>query len=189
MSTKLQRQATEAHQNYQELVKVLRLGRLAGAMLGQCLFRLKANNAYREAIGAGIETWNDFLKMPEIGLDPREATRAMEIYDEFCIKRGYSIEMLAETGTKALHYLLPMVKDGTLKDEQIGGLLQAGAALPQKSFKEKLHDVRGGERHYEFVLMRRCIETDNLQRVDDITSEQLSAAFPELADKLMPEII
>lgn len=183
--------ATEAHADYKKLLEVLHFGRMAGALLGQQLFRLKANNAFREAIGEGVETWADFLKMPEINLDSREATRAMEIYEQFCIKRGYSTEMLAEAGVKNLHYMLPMVKKGELPEEDIKELLEAGAVLPQRSFKARLHDVKtgGGERHFEFVLMRRCIETNDLQIVHDYDSEKILAAFPELREKIMPEII
>lgn len=182
--------STEAHADYKKLLEVLHLGRMAGALLGQQLFRLYSNRAWQQAIG-GESSWEEFLKMPEVNLDKREATRAMEIYEEFCIKRGYSTEMLAEAGVKNLHYMLPMVKKGELPDGDIKELLEAGASLPQRSFKERLHDVKtgGGERHYEFVLMRRCIETNNLQIVHDYDSEKILAAFPELKDKLMPEII
>lgn len=183
---------TEAHELYKELMNVLRLGRLAGAMLGEKLFKLKANNDYQKAIG-GEPTWAEFLKMPEIALDVREANRAMEIYEEFCVKRGYSTEMLAEAGVKNIHYLLPLVKKGEIEEKEIKGLLQAGAELPQASFRERLQDVKGGDRHYEFVLMRRCIETNNLQKVHEIESAQILEAFAaqgiNLSDKIMPEVI
>lgn len=182
-----------AHSDYQELLKVLELGRLAGVMLGKYLFRLKANNDYQKAVGQGIDTWQEFLKMPEIGLDPREATRAMEIYEQLCLKRGYSTEMVAQAGTKSLHYMLPLIKKGELEESEVSGLLHSAAVLPQKSFREKLQDVKGGDRHYEFVLMRRCKETNSLQKVHDITSEQIVKAFISeginLTEKLMPEVI
>lgn len=182
-----------AHSDYKELLKVLQLGRLAGVMLGKYLYRLKANNDYQKAVGEGINTWADFLKMPEISLDSREANRAMEIYEELCIKRGYSTEMVAEAGTKNLHYMLPMVKRGDLDDHDIKQLIEEGRDLPQASFRERLQDIKGGDRHYEFVLMRRCVETNNLQKVHDITSEQIVKAFIHeginLTEQLMPEVI
>lgn len=180
--------ATEAHADYKKLLEVLHLGRMAGALLGEQLFRLFANRAWQKAIGDEC-SWEEFLKMPEVALDKREATRAMEIYGEFCIKRGYSTEMLAEAGTKTLHYLLPMVKKGELPDEKIGELLKAGASLPQRPFREHLHDAKGGERHFEFVLMRRCIETNNLQKIHDYDTEKILTAFPELREMVLPEII
>lgn len=182
-----------AHTTYKELLKVLELGRLAGVMLGKCLYQLKANKDYQKAVGEGVDTWEDFLKMPEIGLEVREANRAMDIYEQFCVIRGYSTEMVAEAGTKNLHRLLPMIKRDELDDKEIKGLLKDGANLPQKSFKERLHDVRGGDRHYEFVLMRRCIETNNMQRVHDIESPTIIAVFEKagifIQDKIMPEVI
>lgn len=185
----------DAHADYKKLLEVLHLGRMAGALLGQQLYRLKGNNAFKDAIGEGVDTWEEFLKMPEINLETREANRAMEIYEEFVIKRGYSTEMLAEAGTKTLHYLLPMVKKDELTDKQIGGLLKAGAALPQKSFREKLHEVKHPETPltYEFVLMRRCIETNNLQKVHEIDHEQIMQVFKlaniDLNQIFMPEVI
>lgn len=190
MTKQLQR-ASEAHKDYQKLLEVLKLGRLAGALLGQQLYLLKANNAFREAVGDGVDTWEDFLKMPEIKLDVRESNRAMEIYEEFCIKRGYSTEMLAEAGTKTLHYLLPMVKKNELDKGELDGLLKDGAELPQKSFRERLHDVKhpGGTKTYRFELFRRCVETNTLQKVHDIDSDIILNRFPELRDMIMPEVI
>lgn len=179
-----------AHEDYKKLLEVLKLGRMAGALLGQQLFRLYANGDWQKAIGQEI-SWEEFLMMPEVNLDKREATRAMEIYEEFCVKRGHSTEMLAEAGVKNLHRLLPMVKRGQLEDGQIGELLKAGAALPQKSFKETLYDAKnpGGTRTYRFEIFRRCNETNNLQKVHDIESEKIVEAFPHLNEMLMPEII
>lgn len=188
-------QRTEAHENYKKLLEVLKLGRLAGAMLGQQLWKLKANNDYQKAVGEGIDTWVDFLKMPEVNLQVREANRAMEIYEEFCIKRNYSVEMLAEVGTKNLHYLLPAVKKGELGEDEISDLVESGKNLPQKSFKERFYDVKskGGDRHYEFVLMKKCVETGNLQRVQDITHEDILHAFNtvgrDLSEMIIPEVI
>lgn len=182
--------ATEAHADYKKLLEVIHLGKMAGALLGQQLYKLFANRAWQQAIGSEC-SWEEFLTMPEVSLDKREATRAMEIYEEFCVKRGYSTEMLAEAGVKNLHRMLPLVKKGKLEEEQIGELLKAGAALPQKSFKETLYEAKnpGGTRTFKFEIFRRCIETDNLQKVHDIESDRIVAAFPELQEKLMPEII
>lgn len=183
-----------AHEDYKKLLDVLKLGRMAGALLGQQLYRLNANRAWQQATGDEC-SWEEFLKMPEINLDKREATRAMEIYEEFCIKREYSVEMLAEAGTKNLHYLLPMVKQNKIQKKDIDGLLKSGATLTQAGFKERLQDVKnpGGERHYEFVLMRRCIETNNLQKVHEVESDDIVKAFQmygnDISNLIFPEIV
>lgn len=185
---------TEAHKEYQKLLEVLKLGRIAGAMLGQQLYRLFANRAYQQAIGEEI-SWHEFLKMPEVNIDPREATRSMEIYEEFCVKRGFSLEMLAEAGTKTLHRMLPMVKKGELEDKEIDGLLHDGAALSQSAFKERFYEVTTpeGEKTYTFQLMRKCAETNNMTRVPGIEHDQIITVFKnagiDLLQQYIPEVI
>lgn len=186
--------STEAHADYQKLLEVLKLGRMAGALLGQQLYRLYANNAYQQAIGGDI-TWHEFLKQPEVNLDPREATRAMEVYEEFCVKRGYSTEMLAEAGTKALHYILPLAKSGEITEAEIEGLLHDGANLPLSGFRERLYEVKSGngEKTYIFQLMRKCVETGTMQKVPGIDHEQVMEVFKnagiDLNNTHVPEII
>lgn len=186
--------ATKSHELYQKLLTTIKMGRMAGVMLGKYLFELKANNAYQQAVGEGIETWVDFLKMPEVSIPASEATRAMEIYEEFCLRRGYSLEMLAEAGTKTMHYLLPIAKKYDIEEPRMTELIQAGANLPLNSFRERLQDFKGGERHYEFMVMRKCKETGTMQKVHDITTEMIVEAMKKnfninLTEQLLPEII
>lgn len=200
--------ASNAHELYQELVQVLKLSRLAGVKMGQMLFQLYADNAYQKAIGEGVDTWHDFLKLPEISIDTREANRAMAIYEELCIKRGYDTSDIAEVPVKALHYILPRIRNNDVRDSDIGGLLKDAKNLSQAAFREHLYEVcandgrdgavlrgaGGHNRTFEFVLMRRCIETNNLQKVHEVTSEQIVDALKslyhiDLTEKLMPEIV
>lgn len=192
---KLQR-AEKASELYQGLLKVLELKRFAGVALGEKLYKLRANNEYKNAIGEGIDTWNDFLKQPDVAIDPREATRSMEIYEQFCVVRGYSTDELGTVPTKSLHYLLPVAKSGRLPEGDLRSLVNDAAILTRAAFKEKLHDgLSGGEgtRTFSFVLMRRCNETNNLQKVHDFDSEQIVQIFSkagiDIQEKIMPEII
>lgn len=187
----------KAHELYQGLLKVLELKRFAGVALGEKLYKLRANNEYKNAIGAGIDTWNDFLKQPDVAIDPREATRSMEIYEQFCVVRGYSTDELGTVPTKSLHYLLPVAKAGKLPEGELRSLVNDAANLSRASFRERLHDGLSsdghGHRTFSFVLMRRCNETNNLQKVHDFDSEQIIEIFNkagiDIKEKIMPEIV
>lgn len=182
---------------YSQLLSVLKLHRSSGLVLGQVLWQLKADNLFQKSIGAGIETWADFLKQPEIGLDIREANRAMELYGQFVLKLGYSVEDLAEAKTKSLHYLLPLVKSDQLPRERIDELVGAAKTLTINQFRESLYDAKTedtGVRTYQLVLMRKCNETGTLQKVHGVDDAVIKEAFaraqmqlPDLED--LPEIL
>lgn len=171
-----------ANDTYNKLVGTLFVGRASVVAIGKYLFDLKTEDRWRDAIGS-VDTWSDFLKLPEIGLDTREANRAMEVYEEFAVKRNYDIEQLGKVSTKALHSLLPLVKKGALDDEQIKGLLSDGANLSQAGFKERLHDVKFEKteekpiRTYQFLLMRKCVETGTMAKVHGVEHNDIVAVF------------
>lgn len=171
-----------ANEAYQKLVGTLFVGRASVVAVGKYLFELNQEDRWRDAVGS-VDTWSDFLKLPEINLDTREANRAMEIYEEFAVKRNYDINELGKVSTKALHSLLPLVKKGALDDEQVKGLLADGANLSQAGFKERLHDVKfektvdKPQRTYQFMLMRKCIETGTMAKVHDINHNDIVAVF------------
>lgn len=187
--------AEYASGHYHQLVATLRLRQLTGMALGASLWRLKADNTYKSAVGQGIETWNDFLKLPEISLEVREANRAMDLYEMFVLKYGFTIDELAEAKTKSLHYLLPLVKEGILSEARIHELVEDAKHLTQNQFRENIFDAKetGASRTYQFVLMRKCNETGTMQRVPDIDNTQIIVAFDRvgihLFDKFMPEIL
>jgi hypothetical protein len=163
--------------------------------MGKILWQLKANDTYQKAIGQGIETWVDFLKQPEIGLEVREANRAMELYGTFVLKYGFSIEELSEAKTKSLHYLLPVAKSGSVNEQRIRELVESAKHLSQNQFRDSLYDAKTddqGERTYQFVVMRRCVETGTLQRVQmegvDIEAVFLRAGI-DLKQVFIPTIL
>lgn len=188
--SKLLQRASKAHELYQDLVKTRELSRLAGVKMGELLYQLRNNESYREAVGE--TSWDDFLKLPEIGIDKREANRSISIYEELVIKRGFTTAAIAEVPVKALHYVLPLARDAAVSDEEIRGHLDDAQNLSQAAFREALHDNRGDTRTYEFVLMRRRKETNNLKKVQDVTEEQILSAFSaigiDLSQLLVPEI-
>jgi len=194
MESTLQK-AEDAHQLFRALSETLKIGRMTGIVTGQMLWKLKANNAFKKAIGAGVDTWNDFLKLPEISLEVREANRSMELYETFVVKYGYAVEDLAEAKTKSLHYLLPHAKAGVIQEERIRELVEDAKHLTQNQFKENLFDAKSGRnRTYQFVLMRKCEETGALQKVPTVTNDMIVEAFREhykinVNELFIPEIL
>lgn len=139
--------------------------------MGKLLYALKENDSYREAIGDGIDTWQSYLGQPEIGLSVGEANRLIQIYEVFVIDKGYPESEVAEVPIKNLHRLLPVAKAG----EEINELFEDAKVLSQRDFREKLQDFKddSGVRTYEYVLMRKCIETGTMRKVHDIPSNEL----------------
>lgn len=188
-------QVTEAHELYQQLIQLLKISRLSGIRLGQVLWQLNANELYQDAIGS-VDSWFDFLKLPEIGLSVREANRAMDMYGEFVIKLEIPMEDIADAKTKSLHYLLPLVKSDTISKERALELVEDAKHLSQAQFKENLYDAKvpGGVRTYHFALMRKCNETGTMQKVLEVTEDMLKDSLKSLykidLDKVfMPEVI
>lgn len=195
MQSTLQK-AEDAYHLYENVVKIVQAQQLAGVVLGSLLYKLKANNTFKKSIGAGIETWNDFLKLPEISLEVREANRAIELYETFVVKYGYTMNELAEAKIKSLHYLLPLAKVSDPNDQSIRELVEDAKHLTQNQFRESLFDARNTDkinRSYQFVLMRKCIQTGTLQKVTNVSHETIVEAFKGLSIDLdtlfLPEIL
>jgi hypothetical protein len=188
--------AEDAHQLYKDLVTAVKASRLFGVILGKFLWQLKADDTYMKAVGQGVDNWNDFLKLPEISLEVREANRSMELYEVFVLKYGYDEQELAEAKTKSLHYLLPHARDGEIPEERIRELVEDAKHLTQAQFKDNLFDAKTGDqgqRTYQFVLMRKCVETGTLQKVHGVDHDMLEKALINLGitinELLMPEVL
>jgi len=163
------------HSNtHSKLLDIIGLSKESSIILGRLLSELKRDDSFKEAIGEGIDTWRDYLAQPEIGLSVGEANRMVQIYDEFVSRLGFNEAYLAEIPVKNLHYLLPIVKKMDLSDD-VDELLESARTLSQKDFKERIYDLKddSGERTYEYLVMKRCIETGNMTKVHDITSEEI----------------
>lgn len=144
--------------------------------MGKILSHLKEEDGYKLAVGDGVETWEGFLKQPEIGLSKNEATRLIHIYDELVVRLGYSEDTVSDIPLKNIHYLLPIAKKANHKEE-IDELLADATLLSQKDFKERLMDKRieAGEptRTYEFLVMAKTLETGTMEKVPGFASETL----------------
>lgn len=148
--------------------------------MGKLLRALKHDNQFRNAIGAGIDTWEEYLRQPEIGLASGEANRLIQIYEEFCVRLGYDEDTISAIPVKNIHYLLPIVK-AMDSQEQADELIADATLLSQRDFKERLYDkkVEQGEptRTFEYLLMAKTVETGTMSKVMGIDSDTIKRTF------------
>ena len=177
--TDLIKQSDQAHELYQNLVNTLRGARERVIYGGKLLFELKDDDSFRNAIGEGIDTWEDFIKLPEIGLSKGEAQRMMDIYEWFVLELDCEEDELVEMPVKALHTLLPIAKSCELTKDEIYDLMNDAKSLNQQDFRDRVNDVRypDVQETYEFMVMQKCIETDRMKKVHDISSEDIKEKF------------
>lgn len=165
---------------HQMLVAVVGYSKRSFVAMGKLLFALKYDNQYRNAIGSGINTWEDYLKQPEIGLAAGEANRLIQIYEEFCLRLGYDEDTISAIPVKNIHYLLPIVRKFDDR-EDTDELVADATFLSQRDFKERLYDrkVEQGEptRTFEYMVMAKTVETGTMSRVMDIDSETIKRTF------------
>jgi len=170
----------DPHSLHKALVMVVSFSKRSFVTMGKILHELKENNKWHEAIG-GVESWEDYLKQPEIGLSSNEANRLIQIYYHFVLRLGYDEEKISNIPVKAIHYLLPLAKNAETQ-EDIDGLVEDAIVLSQHDFRERLHDVKSEKnptltKTFEYMVMRRTIETGAMEKVHGIDSDMIKEAF------------
>lgn len=169
------------HEVYQSLVAKEGTIRHNQIKVGGLLKYLKEDDRYKLATG-GVDTWNQFLKQPEIGLTVSKANTLIDIYDMFVDKLHISEDYLSSIPFANLKRLLPEMKrrfDETHEDEkvEIVEILEQARTLSDKDFKNVLvenNETYGDQpRTYTYMVMRKCNETGNLNKVHDISSEDI----------------
>lgn len=166
-----------------ELLESIAFTKTGFVIIGKLLYQLNTGSKFLKAVGEGINTWEDYIAQPEIGLARGEASRLMQIYEEFVLRLGLSEEEVAKIPVKNIHYLLPIVK-GKKTTKEMMSLIDDARHLSQKDFKERVYEAKHeiDERTYEYLVMKRCVETGNLSRVHGITSEKIKNFVEEFAD-------
>ena len=98
-----------------------------------------------------------------------------QIYQTFILELGYGEDYISDIPIKNLHYLLPIAKNGGDIEE----LANHAKVLSQKDFRELVHELKtdSPDRTYEYMIMRKCLETGNLNKVHGIDSEQIINKF------------
>lgn len=156
-----------------QLAELIAFSRTSVVAMGRLLRELKLDDNFRTVVGEGIDTWNAYLAQPEIGLSKGEADRLIQIYEYFVIKFGISEDQVSAVPIKNLHYLLPIAKN-TDDVDMISELIGDAEHLSQRDFRERIQDVKSGEdgvRTYEYLVMRKCVETGSMQKVHSIDSD------------------
>lgn len=168
-----------AHKTYELLLHVLSDTRSRLIWGGKFLYDLKTDNAFKKAIGSGIDTWEDFLAMPEIGLSKGEAQRMMDIYEWFVLELDFKEKELIEVPVKSLHYLLPIAKSCQLTHDKMEELVEDAKVLNQKDLRERVWDVKEpeGERTYSYLIMKKCDQTGVMTKVHNVSSDDIIKAF------------
>lgn len=170
------------HQLYTTLVAKTSVMNYNFITLGKVLRDLKEGDRFKEAVG-DIDTWQHFVKQPEVGLTVGEANRLIELYTTFVLELGYSEEQLSSISLKNLKVLLPVAKQGV---QNLDELLEQARTLSDKDFKDALIETSESlvevPRTYKYVVMRVCNETKNMAKVHGIESSSISEAFNIIED-------
>lgn len=157
-----------------EVVKTIKNAKLNFLELGSYLKLLHQDDLFKQAVGEGIDTWDDYIAQPEIGLSKGEASRFMQIYETFIERFEFSPKQVSEIPLKNIQYLLPLAKECADKDE-VQTLLSEAKNLSRQDFRERIHDIKkpDEERTYEYLIMKRCEQTGTLSRIYDIPEEEI----------------
>lgn len=181
MKSLVEIKAGSPHELHEWLSGVISMSRKSFIVIGHLLYDLKKDHVYQEAVGKGIETWEDYLAQPEISLRPAEANRLMQIYDRFVLQLKFDEETIASIPVKNMHYLLPIAKKTEDKDE-IEALVYDAAALSCQDFKDRLFEKKKEddpdlEDEHEYMIMKRRIATNTMYRMNEVTSDAIKQAF------------
>lgn len=158
---------------HRKLVEIVRIAKFSFVGMGKLLYQLSVKNLFKKAIGDGIETWEEYLRQPEIGLSIGEANRLVQIYETFVLRFGYSEEEISEIPVKNLHYLLPLAKKS--EPEQMEDLISDAKVLSQSDFRIKVaeHKYPTEERTYEYIIMKKCKEDGTMTKIHGVSSETI----------------
>ena len=163
---------------HNKLVELVSATKKSFVIMGRLLGRLKEEDNYLLTVGSGINSWQDYLAQPEVGLTVGEANRMIQIYDELIIRLGFSEDQVSDIGKKNLNTLLPIVKNMETIDEA-EEIVADAIFLSTKDFKEKVYEVKHPEidQTYEYILHKKSNETGNMSRVHEVTHEDIISKF------------
>lgn len=145
-------------------------------ILAQKLYTLRRYELWRFAVG-GYDSWEDYLKQPEIGISRHKADKLVRIYEFFIVNDTFTPEDLKDVPWQALDYISK--KNFDKFSPSYAELIEAAKHLTPKDFKERYFELSQPEveRTYSYVIMRKCDQTGNLEKVHEVESEQIKKAF------------
>lgn len=174
-----------SHETHEQLKQIVQFSKKSFVAMGALLHQLYQDDGFLDAVGEGIDTWEQYLAQPEIGLSTKEASRLMQIYEVFVLRLDYDEDSVAKIPIKSLHYLLPIAKKAVEQKSDISivdGLVHDATNLSQKDFRERIYDVKTeeqGERTYSYLVMKRCNETNTITKIPGIESEEILEVFKD----------
>ena len=142
-------------------------------VLAQLLYSLRRYELWRFTSG-GLDSWEDYLKQPEVSISRHKADKLIRIYEYFVVEHNLPVSDLSSIPWSALD----LTSKKRPAEEKLADILNAAEVLTLKDFKEAFFDLtEEGDRTYSFVLMKKCDQTGNLEKVHNITSDQIKAAL------------
>lgn len=167
----MENNATKLH-NY--LLNVINKNKINFLEQGKLLYELRRHSIYRESIG--IDSWHEYLSQPEIGMSPTQANKLLHIYELFIKKLNYDEKEIIKIPIKTVNYI---IKNGEefekFSKEKQDEIVYQAQVLNYKDFKEAYFDQKETNevRHYEYIVMKKCIETGNMTKEHNIPQPEL----------------
>lgn len=151
-----------------KLVSEIQNLRLQMISVGRLLAEAKENSWWMAEIGAGIDTWYDFVAQPEIGLSVSEANFLVQLggMSSVC-----SDGELSRVPTATVKYILK--HGGDIMDAQL---------LSTKDFKRKYFEDRheGKDPSFKYMVMK-VMEDGTMEKVHNLESDEI---LERIKDKL-----
>lgn len=165
-----------AFQTHAKLSELCKTSTKLGIRTGEYLYKIRRFDLWRDSTG-GIDTWEDYLKQPEINISTSKANQLIRIWEYFGITdKGW------DTHDVPL-YVLDVISKRKPKSGLVEEMLNAGRELSRADFRERFHDLTNGTpdkdaaRTYSYLIMQKCNETGNLKKVHDIPSDVIKEKF------------
>ncbi|MHA1329798.1 MAG: hypothetical protein ACTSR2_01855 [Candidatus Hodarchaeales archaeon] len=148
---------------FQDLLKWKTIGGLSYLKVGQLLKRFKDEELYKY-LGEGseeFESFEAFLKIPEINMELRKAYYLIQIWTTFVEKYGFKEEELADIPWTSLRVLLPVVRKENVRDlvEKARNLNRTHLEMEIKALKSglvTLDDLSNCKHEWEEITFWRC---------------------------------
>ena len=137
----LQAEYKIAKTNLDNLVKWKNIAGLSFLHIGKILKKIKEEKLYKY-LGKDspeFETFENFIKTPEVGIELRKAYYLIQIFNIFCLKFKFKPEDLTGLYWTTLRILLPLVNK-----DNIEGLLEKARTLTRGHLETEIKQLKAG---------------------------------------------
>lgn len=118
--------------------------------VAEILKNIKDNKLYEPL---GYESFSEYVRNPEIGMNSRTAYYYIQIYEVFIERLGYRPEQLEEYSYDRLRKLAPIITERLegKKEEEVTQIMDDAAALRWYDFEKMYKDKEKNEGHEEYL--------------------------------------